>query len=83
MRDRKRAARVDESKVTCPVLVIAGSQDRTTPASIAQKIASKYRTVSSYQEFANHSHWVVGEPDWQEIAEYISDWLDKVLGESK
>ena len=81
--DRKGAAKVDELKVTCPVLVIAGSQDKATPASVVRKIADKYRAVSTYQEFVNHAHWVVGEPGWQEIAEYISDWLDKVLSESK
>ncbi len=32
----------------------------------------------NYKEFANHAHWVVGEPGWQEIAEYISDWLNQV-----
>jgi pimeloyl-ACP methyl ester carboxylesterase len=73
--DSRRAARVDESKVTCPVLVIAGAQDRITPPSVVRKVADKYRGVSTYKEFANHAHWVVGEPGWQEIAEYILSWL--------
>jgi pimeloyl-ACP methyl ester carboxylesterase len=73
--DSRRAAKVDESKVTCPVLVIAGARDRITPVSIVRKVADKYRGVSTYKEFANHAHWVVGEPGWQEIAEYILNWL--------
>jgi len=81
--DSKGAARVDESRVTCPVLVIAGAQDRITPASVVRKVADKYRAVSTYKEFANHAHWVVGEPGWQGIAEYISNWLNQVLGESR
>jgi pimeloyl-ACP methyl ester carboxylesterase len=79
--DSKRASRVDESKVTCPVLLIAGAEDRMIPASVVRKIAEKYKAVSTYKEFTNHAHWVVGEPGWQEITEYISDWLDQVLGE--
>ena len=75
--DPKQATKVDESRVTCPVLVIGGAQDRITPASIVRKVADKYKAVSTYKEFANHAHWVVGEPGWQEIAEYISDWLSK------
>ena len=77
--DRKRAAKVDESRVTCPVLVIAGAQDRITPASVVRKVAEKYRAVSTYQELANHAHWLIVEPDWQEITEYIADWLNQVL----
>ncbi len=81
--DPKGAAKVDESRVTCPVLVIAGSQDRMTPASVVRKVADKYRAVSTYEEFANHAHWVIGEPGWQEITECISEWLNQVLGVSK
>jgi len=79
--DSKGAAKVDESKVTCPVLVIAGTEDRITPASVVQKVANKYKDVSTYKEFPNHAHWVIGEPGWQEIAEYASDWLNKALNE--
>jgi non-heme chloroperoxidase len=79
--DSKGAAKVDESKVTCPVLVIAGAEDRMTPASIVQKVANKYKAVSTYKEFPNHAHWIIGEPGWQEIAEYTSDWLNKTLNE--
>ena len=79
--DSKGAAKVDESKVTCPVLVIAGAEDRITPASVVQKVANKYKAVSTYKEFTNHAHWVIGESGWQEIAEYTSDWLNKALNE--
>ena len=77
--DSKKAARVDESKVTCPVLIIAGEKDRIVPVSITRKIAEKYKSVSTYKEFPDHSHWVVGEPGWQEIAEYIKEWLHQAL----
>jgi pimeloyl-ACP methyl ester carboxylesterase len=73
-----KASRVDESKVTCPVLVVAGAQDRITPASVVRKVAKKYKGVSTYKEFENHAHWVLGEPGWQEVAGYVKDWLDQV-----
>lgn len=75
--DSKGASKVDASKVTCPVLAVAGSQDRITPASVIRKVAHKYQSVSTYKEFANHAHWVLGEPGWQEVAEYVDDWLTK------
>jgi non-heme chloroperoxidase len=76
--DSKGAARVDESKVTCPVLVVSGAEDRITPASVVRKVANKYKTVSTYKEFENHAHWVIGEPGWEKIAEIVSDWINQV-----
>ena len=73
--DTGGAARVDETEVTCPVLVVSGAEDRITPASVVQKVANKYKTVSTYKEFGNHAHWVMGEPGWEKIAEFISDWM--------
>jgi len=75
--DSKDASRVNESDVTCPVLVISGKEDRLTPASVVKKVAEKYESVSTYIEFENHAHWVVGEPDWENIAEHIDSWLIK------
>jgi len=74
--DSKKASKVDESKVDCPVLVIAGSEDRITPPSIARKVARKYK--STYKEFSNHAHWIIGGPHWEEVANYIFNWLTKL-----
>ena len=73
--DSKSASKVNAAKVTCPVLVVAGAEDRITPASVVRQVAKKYNAVSSYKEFESHAHWMVAEPRWQEVAEYISDWL--------
>ena len=73
--DSRGASRVDESKVTCPVLVVAGAQDRITPTSVVRRVARKYKAVSTYKEFENHAHWVVAAPRWQEVAEYVVAWL--------
>ncbi len=78
--DSKKAAKVDESKVACPMLIVAGKEDRITPVSVTRKIAEKYKTVSSYMELQNHAHWVIGEPGWQKIAESVEKWLHQTLG---
>jgi pimeloyl-ACP methyl ester carboxylesterase len=77
--DSHGAARVDESKVTCPVLIVAGEEDRIHPISVTRKIAEKYKSVATYKELLGHAHWVIGEPGWQEIAEYVEEWLHQVL----
>lgn len=74
--DSTKASRVDEAKVTCPVLVTSSSEDRITPASVVAKVAKKYQGAS-YKEFENHAHWVLAEPNWQEIAQYCADWLEQ------
>ncbi len=71
--DPRKASEVDESAVTCPVLVVAGGQDRITPASTVRKVADKYR--ATYREYAGHAHWIMGEPGWEEVAEDIYKYL--------
>lgn len=75
--DSNGAARVDESKIICPVLVVSGAEDRITPASVVRKVANKYKMVSTYKEFKNHAHWVISEPGWEKIAEFVSDWINQ------
>ncbi len=74
--DSKNASKVDASRVTCPVLVIAGSKDNITPTSVVRKVAAKYKGAT-YKEFENHAHWIMAEPECQEVAEYIDGWLSQ------
>lgn len=73
--DRHKASKVDEAKVTCPVLVVAGKEDRITPVSVVKKVAEKYG--APFKVFDHHAHWVVGEPGWEEIVDYVAEWLDR------
>ena len=77
--DRYGASRVDESKVTCPMLVIAGAEDRMTPPSVVRRVAEKYQTVATYRQFENHAHWLVAEPGWEKIAEFVMSWIKQVV----
>lgn len=75
--DRRHASRVDPAQVTCPVLVIAGKEDRITPASVVRKVARRYG--ARYEELENHAHWVVGEPGWEDVAALAESWLQETL----
>ncbi|AGL00437.1 putative hydrolase or acyltransferase of alpha/beta superfamily [Desulfoscipio gibsoniae DSM 7213] len=77
--DFHRAARVDSQKIQCPVLVIAGKEDRITPASVVKKVAGKYKSVATYREF-DHTHWMIGEPGWEVTAGYVAGWLSGLPG---
>jgi non-heme chloroperoxidase len=73
--DSQGTARVDETKITCPMLMIAAGDDRITPASIGKKMREKYKAVCTYQEYPGQGHWVLGEPGWESIAEDVVKWL--------
>jgi pimeloyl-ACP methyl ester carboxylesterase len=60
------------------MLVIAGTEDRMTPASVVRHVAKKYQAVATYRQFDNHAHWVVAEPGWQEIAEFVATWMKQI-----
>ena len=79
--DGRKAAAVDESKVTCPVLVVGAAEDRITPVSVVRHVAEKYGEKATYKEFGGHAHWVVAEPGWEEIAKYVKEWLDRIENE--
>lgn len=70
------AARVDASRVQCPVLVVAGREDRITPAPVVKKVAEKYGAFPEHFKcFDHHAHMVVCEPGWEEVAGFVGQWL--------
>jgi len=71
--DMKKASSVDERKVTCPILAIAGGQDRIVPEAVVRQVAAKYH--ATYKVYPDHAHSVLHENGWQEIAGYVNDWL--------
>lgn len=77
--DRLKAVAVDESKVRCPLLVVAGGRDRITPASTIRKIARKYKHVSDYVECPERGHWIYHEENPEELSQMAIDWLEKQI----
>jgi pimeloyl-ACP methyl ester carboxylesterase len=69
--DPRRASSVDASRVTCPVLCLAGNRDRVNPPATVRSVAKRYRALGSFEEVANHSHWLIGEPGWEKIAQRV------------
>lgn len=77
--DAKHASAVDATKVQCPMLCLAGSRDRINPPGTVRSIAQRYRGRAVFEELHGHSHWLIGEPGWEKIADRALDWLDSVL----
>lgn len=75
--DRRHAARIDTATIACPVLIVAGSEDRLMPAAGARQLARLYGKRARYIELAGHAHWLPGEPGWEQIAATCAAWLDE------
>jgi len=73
--DPKRASAAPAELITQPLLIISGSDDHITPASVHKKIAVRYG--AEYRRYKNHAHWLIAEPGWDEIAADIVAWLQK------
>ena len=67
---------VDARRVRSPMLVVAGREDRITPAKMVRKIARKYG--AEFRAFDAHAHMVLMEPGWELIAGEIANWLERV-----
>jgi pimeloyl-ACP methyl ester carboxylesterase len=60
-----------------PLLLLTGADDRCIRASL---VAANYRRYHrsaapiAYKCFATHSHWLITEPNWEEVADYAIEW---------
>ncbi|AIQ10973.1 alpha/beta hydrolase [Paenibacillus durus] len=66
-----------------PLLMIAGELDRIVPAKAVHKNYGLYNqrsgAVTEYKEFPGRSHWIIAQPGWEEVADFIEHWLKEQL----
>ncbi|MEV4657863.1 alpha/beta fold hydrolase [Micromonospora sp. NPDC049301] len=76
--DPRSPARVDTGRDDrAPLLLMAGEVDHVVPPSVVRSNATLYqksRALTAYQEFPGRSHFTVGQPGWEDIADYALDW---------
>jgi pimeloyl-ACP methyl ester carboxylesterase len=77
--DSQKASRVDIDSISRPLLIIGGKKDRITPISVIRSTAKKFEGKADFREFDNQAHWIIAEPGWQEVADYVASWLDEKL----
>ncbi|MFC0002862.1 alpha/beta fold hydrolase [Micromonospora siamensis] len=68
--DTKRADRA-------PLLLTAGGEDHVVPPSVVSANANLYRgstAITGYREYPGRSHFVGGEPGWEEEADFALEW---------
>lgn len=72
-------ARIDAKQVKCPILVIGGTEDRTTPVKVQRAIAKIYGQKARLVELPGVCHWTIGGTNLSQVSSVIFDWLDEQL----
>lgn len=65
-----------------PLLLIAGSDDHTVPAAVSKSNYDKYSdstAITDFHEFEGRSHLIMLEEGWEEVVDYIDQWITKTL----
>jgi pimeloyl-ACP methyl ester carboxylesterase len=74
--DPSMASAAPVYKIKTPVLALAGGKDRVNPASTVRRIAKRFPAGQcAYREFPEMSHWLIGEPEWPDVAHTALAWL--------
>ncbi|MCU7551431.1 alpha/beta hydrolase [Chitinophagaceae bacterium LB-8] len=71
---------IDFNNPHAPLLFIGGGKDHIFPGTLTRTIASKYKDKQSRVDvkiFEDKSHFICGEPGWEEVADYILNWYEQ------
>jgi pimeloyl-ACP methyl ester carboxylesterase len=66
-----------DNDARAPLLFIGGEKDHIMPPSVNKSNAKHYKrsaALTEYHEFAGRSHWICGEPGWEEVADHALEW---------
>ncbi len=58
-----------------------GAQDRVIPASLDFDNFARHRqrgAITEFRAFDGRRHLVIAGPGWEEVADFVADWLEKV-----
>jgi pimeloyl-ACP methyl ester carboxylesterase len=61
-----------------PLLFIAGGEDNIMPPAVNESNVKHYRhtkSVTDYKEFPGRSHYIIGQEGWEEVADYVLEWV--------
>ena len=73
--DQNQTTKIDYEHITCPVLMVSGSEDQAIPPSTARSIAEKHGPKTTFFEAEGFGHYLMLEPKWEKIAEACVEWI--------
>ena len=60
-----------------PLLIVAGGADHVSPPAINKataRLQHKSNALTAYKEFPGRSHFILGQPGWEEVADFALEW---------
>jgi len=72
------AGHIDTELPHAPLLFIGGEEDEIIPYELNRRNAEAYTdegSIVDFKAFPNRGHWICGQPGWEEVAAYVSEWL--------
>ncbi|MEM7073832.1 MAG: alpha/beta hydrolase [Pseudomonadota bacterium] len=79
MFDDAAAIKVPFDDVTCPVLVVSGTEDKAVNPASCRDLVTRYAGRATFMAAEDHAHFLFLEPGWERIATRIGDWLGQNL----
>ncbi len=77
----KNDGKIDFKKPHSPLLIVAGEKDHLIPSSLNRKNFLAYKDKDSktdFKEFPGRTHYICGQQNWEEVAEFINQWISKL-----
>ncbi|MBL8544188.1 MAG: alpha/beta hydrolase [Hyphomonadaceae bacterium] len=75
--DHAMAAQAPVYRIAAPVLGLAGGKDRVNPSTTVRRIIARFpQGQAHFHEFPEMSHWLVGEPEADEVSSLTLQWLE-------
>lgn len=62
-----------------PLLLVSGGRDHVSPASVVEanfRLYAKSTAFREYKYFPSRTHFTLGQPGWEEVADYVVDWAE-------
>ena len=72
--------KIDPRRRRAPLLMIAGQLDRTVEARMNRanfRMQQRAPGTTEYREFPGRTHWICGQPGWEEVADFVLDWAER------
>ncbi|MEI9926829.1 MAG: alpha/beta hydrolase [Sphingomonas sp.] len=72
---------VKPARRIAPLLITVGEKDRTVTPFTARgnyRVQKKSSARTDFKQFAGHSHFLIGEPGWEDVAAYCLDWAGRL-----
>jgi len=72
---------INFSQPHVPLLFIAGQKDHIVPPSLVKRTFDAYKDTGGrkdYKAFPLRTHYICGQDKWQEVADYILQWINNI-----